>query len=194
MWLRGKNGSAKIVNCTFNGNSAGSLGSVIAANDDIDIDVISCTLSGNKTNNKTHYGAITSEGAATVINLYNTILSGNIRTLDTSGNAVESLAETKINAGTFTCKYTFVGSEYYDSTGAIATVSPVFDYTTMLSAYSNGVMKLVGAASANPAVGNGMPVADLKALANDNVSADVLGKDQNGTARTGAVAGACVTQ
>ena len=64
----------------------------------------------------------------------------------------------------------------------------------MLAAYSNGVMKLVGAASANPAVGNGMPVADLKALANDNVSADVLGKDQNGTARTGAVAGACVTQ
>ena len=64
----------------------------------------------------------------------------------------------------------------------------------MVGAYSNGVMKLVGAASANPAVGNGMPVTDLKALANDNVSADVLGKDQNGTARTGSMAGACVTQ
>lgn len=194
MWARGKYGSVTLVNSTFTGNSAGSLGSVIAGNDDIDIDIISCTLSGNKTNNKTHYGAITSESAATVINLYNTIVSGNIRTLDSEGNPAESVAETKINAGTFNCKYSFVGSDYYGAAGTVATVTPAFDYTTMFGAYNGGVMKLVGAASANPAVGNGMPAADLKALANDYVSADVLGKDQLGATRSGSVAGACVTQ
>ena len=39
-----------------------------------------------------------------------------------------------------------------------------------------------------------MPAAALKGLANDFVTADILGKDQNGTVRAGSVAGACVTQ
>lgn len=62
----------------------------------------------------------------------------------------------------------------------------------MVGAFSNGVMKLVG--TDNPALTYGMPAADLKALANDYVSADILGKDQLGTSRSGSVAGACVTQ
>ena len=192
MWLRGNYGSARLVNCTFSGNSAGSLGSVIAANGDIDIDVISCTLSGNRTNNKSHYGAITSEGDATVINLYNIILSGNIRTLDADGNAVESIAETKINKGTFTPKYSFVGAECYGADGVVLTDAPAFDYTTMLGAFDNGVMKLVG--TDNPALTYGMPAADLKGLANEHVNAEVLGQDQLGATRNGAVAGACITQ
>ena len=54
----------------------------------------------------------------------------------------------------------------------------------MLSALNDGVMKLVGAASSNPAFGNGMTATDLKKLANGNMSADVLAKDQKGNARS----------
>ncbi len=189
MWLRGKGGAAYIVNSTFTGNSAGSLGSVIAANDDIDIDVISCTLSGNRTNNKTHYGAITSEGDATVINLYNTVLSGNITTKDSSGNPVESVAEIKINKGSFNPIFSFVGSAYYDGSGVEA-ADVSFDYRTMLSPLTGNVMPLAG--DSNPALSLGMPQEGLKARANEYVSADLLSKDQAGNVRTGNVAGAYV--
>ena len=64
----------------------------------------------------------------------------------------------------------------------------------MLSAYSGSVIKLIGTAETNPAINNGMPAAALKGLANDFVTADILGKDQNGTVRAGSVAGACITQ
>jgi len=53
-------------------------------------------------------------------------------------------------------------------------------------------MKLVG--NDNPALTYGMPAADLKGLANEHVSAEVLGQDQLGANRSGAVAGACITQ
>lgn len=189
MWLRGKNGSAYIVNSTFTGNSAGSLGSVIAANDDIDIDVISCTLSGNRTNNKTHYGAITSEGDATVINLFNTILSGNITTKDSSGNPVEAVAEIKINKGSFNPKYSFVGSSYYDESGTVA-ADISFDYKTMFLPLAGNVMPLTG--GSNPALTMGMPLEGLKGRANEYISAEILSKDQAGNERTGNVAGAYV--
>ncbi|MBQ7876885.1 MAG: right-handed parallel beta-helix repeat-containing protein [Bacteroidales bacterium] len=189
MWLRGKNGSAYIVNSTFTGNSAGSLGSVIAANEDIDIDVISCTLSGNRTNNKTHYGAITSEGDATVINLFNTILSGNITTKDSSGNPVEAVAEIKINKGSFNPKYSFVGSSYYDESGTVA-ADISFDYKTMFLPLAGNVMPLTG--GSNPALTMGMPLNGLKERANEYISAEMLSKDQAGNERTGNVAGAYV--
>mgnify|MGYP002517751153 CR=1 FL=1 len=62
----------------------------------------------------------------------------------------------------------------------MATVTPAFDYKTMLSAVSNGVVKLVGNASTNPAFSNGMTATELKALAAGNMTADILAKDQNG--------------
>lgn len=54
--------------------------------------------------------------------------------------------------------------------------------------------KLIGNASTNFAFGNGMTVAALKALASDDISADVLGSDQTGAVRsdTDRMIGACV--
>jgi hypothetical protein len=54
----------------------------------------------------------------------------------------------------------------------------------MLSAFNGGVVKLVGNASSNPAFGNGMTATDLKTLANGNMTADILAKDQLGNARS----------
>lgn len=193
VWLRGDNGSVEFncVNNTFAGNQTGNIGSAINLYKNVTANIISNTIIGNTATYATdnsRAGAICLEAAPLTVNSYNNIIAGNTRSSD---GAIEDV---KIKAGTITHKYTFVGADYYGSTGAVATVTPAFDYTTMLGAYSNGVMKLVGAASANPAVGNGMPVADLKALANEYVSADVLGKDQLGATRSGSVAGACVTQ
>ena len=79
--------------------------------------------------------------------------------------------------------------------GAVTAVTPAFDFATMLGSLgTDGTIKLVGDASTNPAFGNGMTATALKALANDYISADVLGKDQVGTTRndTDKIVGACV--
>jgi len=202
LYLRGTGATYNIANCTFSGNKSGHYGSAIAGHNDgttaITANIMSCTLVGNTSTtsdaNKGRTGAIGIEKAPWNGNVYNTIIAGNTHIISDVTENNTFVSDVQVTAGSLSRKYSFVGSDYYGSTGATATVTPAFDYTTMLGALNNGVMKLIGAASANPAVGNGMPVADLKALANDYVTADVLGKDQNGTARTGAVAGACVTQ
>lgn len=203
LYLRHNGATYNIANCTFSGNKSGHYGSAIAGHNDgateaINVNIVSCTFSGNTnttTNaNKARSGAIGVEQSNWNSNVFNTIIAGNkhvISDTDVTNDADIAVASGKTAP---VCKYSFVGTEYYGAEGTVATVTPAFDYTTMLGAYSNGVMKLVGTASANPAVGNGMPVADLKALANDYVSADVLGKDQLGATRSGATAGACVTQ
>jgi hypothetical protein len=93
-----------------------------------------------------------------------------------------------------TIKNSIIGADYYGADAAVATVSPVFDYATMLSAFNGGVVKLVGNASSNPAFGNGMTATDLKALAEGNMTADILAKDQMGNARSDSdkIIGACV--
>jgi hypothetical protein len=64
----------------------------------------------------------------------------------------------------------------------------------MLGKLEGGLVKLVGNASSNPAFTNGMTATDLKKLAAGNMTADILGKDQKGNARTDSdkVVGACV--
>ena len=193
VWIRGDKGNVTFncVNCTFSGNSTGNVGSAINLYKNVTANIISNTIVGNTATyvtDGTRAGAICLEAAPLTVNTYNYIIAGNLRSAD---NTIEDV---KVKAGTITHKYTFVGSEYYGAAGTVTAVTPAFDYTTMISALNNGVMKLIGASSANPALSNGMPVAELKALANDYVSADVLGKDQNGTTRNGIVAGACVTQ
>lgn len=193
VWMRGDKGQVTFncVNNTFNGNQTGNIGSAINMYKNVTANIISNTIVGNTatyTKDNARAGAICLEAAPITVNSYNNIVAGNVRSSD---NALEDI---KIKAGDITNKYTFVTAEYYGADGSVVTLTPSFDYNTMIGAYSNGVMKLIGNASANPAVDKGMPVAELKGLANDYVSADVLGTDQNGATRSGSVAGACVAQ
>ena len=180
-----------VANTTFANNSAGSLGSAInlygTAAYKVDATVVSCTATGNVSTSETNKGAFCCETAGTTMNMYNTIAAGNI-----TGDGVA--CDTNNKAGAMTMKSSFIGADYYGADGAVATVTPAFDYKTMLSAVSNGVVKLVGNASTNPAFSNGMTATELKALAAGNMTADILAKDQNGNARTDAakIAGACV--
>ena len=180
-----------VANCTFANNQAGSLGAAInlygTAACTVDATVVSCTATGNISTSETNLGTFCCETKGTTMNIYNTIAAGNM-------TAAGVASDTNNKAGTMTIKNSLIGASYYGADAAVATVTPAFDYTTMLSAYSDGVVKLVGDASSNPAFGNGMTATDLKALAHGTMTADVLAKDQKGNARTDSdkVIGACV--
>lgn len=183
------------VNSTITGNASGSLGSAVnlygAAAKKSVADIISCTIIDNLSKHETNKGALCCETAGTTMNVYNTLVAGN--------HTAENVACDFFNkAGTMTHKYTLAGGEYYGADGAAATVTPAFDVNTMIGSLAdNGgktkTMKLSGNASSNPAFGNGMAVADLKALAKDHATAEILAKDQIGTDRTDTdkVIGAC---
>ena len=180
-----------VANTTFANNYAGSLGSAInlygTAACKVEATVVSCTATGNVSTNETNKGTFCCETAGTTMNIYNTIASGNL-------TAAGEAADVNNKAGTMTIKNSLIGADYYGADAAVATVTPVFDYKTMLSAYADGVVKLVGTAATNPAFGNGMTATDLKKLAAGTMTADVLAKDQKGNARTDSdkVIGACV--
>lgn len=180
-----------VANCTFANNWAGSLGSAInlygTAAYTVDANVVSCTATGNVSTNETNLGTFCCETKGTTMNIYNTISSGNL-------TGAGAAADTNNKAGVMTIKNSIIGADYYGADAAVAAVSPVFDYATMLSAFNGGVVKLVGNASSNPAFGNGMTATDLKKLAAGTMTADVLAKDQKGNARTDSdkVIGACV--
>lgn len=180
-----------VANCTFVNNESGSLGTAVqlygTAKCPVNATVVSCTATGNISTNETNKGAFCCETAGTTMNIYNTIAAGNL-------TAAGADADVNNKAGVMNIKNSLIGAAYYGADGATATVTPAFDYKTMLSAYADGVVKLVGTASTNPAFGNGMTATDLKKLAAGTMTADVLAKDQKGNARTDSdkVIGACV--
>ena len=180
-----------VANCTFANNQAGSLGAAInlygTAACKVNATVVSCTATGNISTSETNLGTFCCETKGTTMNIYNTLSSGNL-------TGAGAAADVNNKAGTMTIKNSLIGASYYGADAAVATVTPAFDYTTMLAAYSDGVVKLVGDASTNPAFGNGMTATDLKKLAAGTMTADVLAKDQKGNARTDSdkVIGACV--
>ena len=180
-----------VANTTFANNYAGSLGSAInlhsTAAYKVDATVVSCTATGNVSTNETNKGTFCCETVGATMNMYNTIAAGNM-----TGAGVE--ADTNNKAGVMNIKNSIIGADYYGADGSVAAVNPTFDYKTMLSAVNNGVVKLVGNASTNPAFSNGMTATDLKKLAAGNMTADILAKDQKGNARSDSdkVIGACV--
>ncbi|MBQ8837690.1 MAG: hypothetical protein IJ005_00045 [Bacteroidales bacterium] len=177
--------NVKCVNTTFYKNEATSQGAAVVAYSNakantVDVDLISCTVAANTTTNAECF-VVAAETVGANIDLYNTIVAGN-----ENKNA-------GAKAGTMTFNCCFSGAEYYGADGAVATLTPAFDYSTMLGALNaDGVCPLAGNDSTNPAFANGMAAADLQALAAGNVTADVLGSDQLGNARTGKVMGAYV--
>lgn len=183
-----------VANCTFANNTAGDMGTAInlfgTSAYKVVGTVVSSTATGNtSTNATTDIGAFCCETAGTTLNLYNTISAGN-KTTDGTACDINNLN----NSGAINTISSFIGAKYYGADAAEAAVTPAFDFATMLAAPANGVVKLVGTASTNPAFGNGMTATALKALATGSMSADILAKDQNGNARndTDKIAGACV--
>ena len=197
IYARGNTAGGVVVNCinsTFANNNVTGLGSAInqygAAGKPTTVNLVSCTVTGN-VSTTAGSGALSQETAGNTLYVYNSIVAGNKEKENTECNISEKSGVTPVR----TIKYTLAGADYYGAAGSVAAVNPAFDYSTMLGTLgSDGTIRLVGNASTNPAFGNGMAVADLKALANAQVSADVLTKDQTGAARTDAdkIVGACV--
>jgi len=172
-----------VANCTFADNQSGHTGSAInlygTAAFKVEATVVSCTAVGNTSTNTAanKIGAFCCETAGTTMNIYNSIASGN---LTNEGNACD------VNnvAGVMAIKSSFIGSDYYGAEGTLETVSPAFDYKTMLGAFDGAVVKLTGTAATNPAFSYGMTAAELKKLSSGNMTSDILAKDQKGNART----------
>ncbi len=183
------------VNTTFSGNqgTAGGAFEMYTANENTKIvsTLISCTITNNTNTN----GAVCLENKGITLKTYNTIVSGN----STSDVAIGTTAAPS-PTGTSAFHYnSLIGTKFYDAANTMQTVTPTFDPATMLSALAdNGgstqTCKLVGGSATNPAFGNGMTQTALKAMATTDISADILGVDQTGTARTDAakIIGACV--
>lgn len=179
IWARGDSGTITIncANSTFSGNKAARRSAIFLYNVK-NANLISNTITGNVLTGSTKTGAV-DNNASTVNVSCNNIISGNTDNKDANG--------------TFTHKYSIVGSTCYNASGAKVEVNPAWNVANMLGQLNeSGVCPLLG--SSNPALTNGMPVAELKALANDYLSADVLGKDQIGNERTGNVMGASVAK
>lgn len=180
-----------VANCTFANNQAGSLGTAINLNGTeaykVNATVVSCTATANTSTSETNMGAFCCETIGTTMNLYNTISAGN----KTSGGVASDVNN---KAGAMNIYSSLIGATYFGQDAKEAAVTPAFDYTTMLAAPANGVVKLSGTASTNPAFSNGMTATGLKALAAGSMTADILAKDQNGNARTDTdkIIGACV--
>ena len=166
-----------VANCTFVKNQAGSLGTAINLNGTaaykVNGTVVSCTATGNTSTSESNYGTFCCETAGTTMNVYNTISAGN----KTAGGVA---CDTNNKAGVMNIKNSLIGAKYFGTEGTEATVTPVFDFETMLTAEG----RLTGNASSNPAFGNGMTATALKSLASGNMTADILSKDLNGNART----------
>lgn len=175
------------VNSTFCGNIGTASGTAIVAYsgnaaNKTNVDMISCTVTGNKSKNSGNHYAVYAENAGATINLYNSLIANNIGSND----------RYNVNNGTGGVRkqyYCQNGTSFYDGTGANQGAN-TFDYSTMLGALNTtGVCPLLLPES-NPAVTGGMPLSELIALADENVPASVFAKDQLGNARTGNVIGA----
>lgn len=178
IWARGDNGTITFncANSTFSGNKAARR-SAIFLYQVKNSNLISNTITGNVLTGSTKTGAV-DNNASTVNVSCNNIISGNTDNKDANG--------------TFTHKYSIVGSTYYNASGAATTVDPAWNVAEMLGQLNKyGVCPLL-LPDANPAFTYGMSSTQLTALANDYVSVDVLSKDQLGNTRTGNVIGAWV--
>lgn len=186
-------------NTTFAGNQSGSYGGAIAmygaATKKVNVYLYSCTMTGNTDVHATALGGgVGLETAGLTLKTYNTIISGNIA----NETANDVFVKADVTA-TVEHANSIIGSQLYNASGTASATSPTFTASTMISSLANNggttqTCKLIGNASTNPAVGNGMTATKLKSLANTAVPADVLAADQTGAARgdTAPVMGACV--
>ena len=187
---------ADFINCTICGNQCASYGSGIEVYSDNAsypsvARIVSCTITGNTATsaNTAYGGAVTTENAGTSVEIYNSIISGNIF------EAKPANANIYKKVGKITTCCSINGADVLDSQGG-SVKGQTFDPATMLSEVSDAskitkVYKLVG--DGNPALTYGMTVTEVESALTD-ISPAYLEKDQWGNARNGKIAGAYVGQ
>ncbi|MDL5514939.1 right-handed parallel beta-helix repeat-containing protein [Arenibacter sp. M-2] len=179
------NTQALLVNCTVYGNTttaAPGLGAAVHTHDNSTIDIVSSTITANTGGN----GGGINNTAGCTINLYNSIIAGNIG----DGAASDIVGDVGY-------EYSIIGSDVFGEDGVQLT-GEVFDASTMLEAMAdNGgntqTCKLVG--DGNPARTNGMNVTQLQVLGinfspavpDDFSTNDQIGKDRAGNTVMGAL-------
>ena len=172
------NSNGVFVNCTFYDNtSTANKGGAIFCYDGSTIDLISCTL----TKNKSDWGGAINNYNGTM-NLTNTIVSGNLKT---DGSSVSDIT------GSFTFKNSIVADSVYDATGTIVP-NVKYDVNTLDALNDNGgytnTCMLNDFTNSNPAIAYGMTVADLSTLGasfSPIVPDDIVTNDQIGLSRSG---------
>lgn len=175
--------AAEIVNSTITNNTVtGSYGGIALYGDSSSpknaVKLISCTVVGNTA---AAISGVYMNNANNNTYLYNTVVSGNIRTSG-SGQADYYGAS---GALVYRTNSIITGTLYDENRTAVSGVT--FDPSTMIGPLqSSGVVPMIG--TGNPAKGSyGMTQASLQGLnpATTEVSADILGADQLGNSRSG---------
>ena len=184
-----------VANSTFFDNEAPHYGSAIAlygtAAFPVTAHIYSSTITGNRSTGTTanRGGAIGLETAGLTAHIYNSIISGNVWEAQ-SADADLFVGNTASKAHVYK---SIVGSKVYDADGAVVTEAPAFVPGTMLTKKTaegkTSVWSLSG--DNNPAKTYGYDAAGLKALGGA-FGADILGVDQWGNTRSGAVMGAYI--
>lgn len=189
---------AVFTNCTFTGNKAGYGGGIVGhgtASQPSATLCISCTFTGNLANDGG--GALFAYNNYADITARNSILSGNTGPAGSEETGVLA----GVDASHVRTFVSVVGSGLLDADGS--TVGGwSFDASTMLGElgfHAGGVTRTrpLVVTDDNPAVGQGMSVEELKALAatcTPVVSDEIVAADQNGTLRNGRSIGAVTAQ
>ena len=180
-----ENGNVVVINTTIYGNSSGKGGGISCYGSKTlssTTNIISCTISGNTISNSTSGGGLFQNNAYAVVNVYNTLIAGNL-----ANGAADDAVFSKSNYKYENCIF---GSTVYDAAGN-AVAGTAFDFTTMLGAFGdNGgtTRSCLLTGDGNPARAYGMSASDLEILGtglNPQVPTSISNTDQNGNSRAG---------
>lgn len=181
----------QLVNSTVYGNSANGAAAIVMHTSKptslpIKVSVISSTITQNATTvSTTATGGVSALTDGCTIEIYNSIISGNI---NKEGSTVSPDLGTR---GTISKKNSIITDKVYDASGS-EIADKAFNVTTMLGALANNggnthTCKLLLEDSDNPARTLGMTNSALTTLANSYtpaIPADVILKNQMGENRT----------
>ena len=207
VYSRGKN-DLIMVNCTVSGNTGTNAGGIYVTRQDNDtykanitrLAMISCTVTGNTASDGT--GGIYKETFGQVVDVYNSIISGNTGT-STNDDVRNDRLLYRVNKSIVVAT-SYTSADRVNNTGAgnfvwrksVLSNPSAFDINTMLSSLSDGVHAATTVAD-NPAISCGMTSEELSGLTlrytpTQTLDASFLTVDQKGNNRTGTVMGAYV--
>ncbi|MBD0833660.1 T9SS type A sorting domain-containing protein [Aestuariibaculum sediminum] len=166
--------TGNFVNCTFYGNKVTTANdyypaSILArSNNGVSTAyIISSTFTGGEANYEVAWYTNT-----TVLNLYNSIISGT----NTTGTVRPGAIETNNKM--------ILGADVLDASGS--TISSDFDASTMLGTFDGNICALTG--TNNPAITNGMSLAELTTVCDAlNIPSEIYSMDQANVSRSGKI-------
>ncbi len=207
VYSKGKN-DLIMVNCTVSGNNGTNAGGIYVTRQDNDtykanitrLAMISCTVTGNTASAGT--GGIYKETFSQVVDVYNSIISGNTGTSTNDDVRNDRLLYHVDKSIVVATSYT--SADRVNNTGAgnfvwrksVLSNPSAFDINTMLSSLSDGVHAVTTVAD-NPAISCGMTSEELSGLTlrytpTQTVDTSFLTIDQKGNDRNGTIMGAYV--